>query len=114
MTSNIKQEIIDWYNKEVNEHSKVEYFDAAWPEFVEAIWGSGTEELPSGTAKTLDEFGGEGQGDQRWVVFSVGDTIYKVEGYYTSWEGDNWDNAEPYEVEPVEVSVTQYREKKGK
>jgi hypothetical protein len=115
--SNIEQEILDWFNNEyeykedyVDEgEEKAEYFSTVWPAFNEEIYGDGIVELASGTAKTVDSYGGEGKGDTYWVVFQVGDKFYRVDGYYSSWEGTNWDSAEPYEVKPVEVTVIKYK-----
>lgn len=107
--ADIKQEIIDWYNSEVSDEEKVEYFSDAWPEFQDYIYG-GSVELPSGnTATEVERFGGEGKGDTYYVVFQIGDKFYRVDGYYSSWEGANWDSAEPYEVKPVEVTVIKYK-----
>lgn len=119
MVIDIEQEIIEWFNtNEVEE--KAEYFDQAWDEFNDALitkdyeekYGWNTPVLPSGPAYKVDEYGGEGQGDSLWVVFSVGDKFYKMEGYYSSWDGGSWEDGKPYEVEPHEVTVIQYREKK--
>jgi hypothetical protein len=107
--ADIKQEILDWYNSQLESDEKVEYFDEVWPEFYEEIWGSGSVTLASGDTKTLEDFGGEGQGDQRWVVFAVGDKIYRVDGYYASWDGTTWEDPTPYEVKPVEVTVVKYK-----
>lgn len=110
----LKQEIIDWfisdyeYKEDYVEEGEEVYFDAAWEPFQDEIYGNGTVDLPSGTAKTLERFGGEGKGDTYWVVFQVGDKIYRMDGYYSSWEGANWDSAEPYEVKPKEVTVIKY------
>lgn len=109
MTINVEQEIIDWYNSFEDADDKADYFYEAWSEFQDFIYG-GSAELPSGlTATELERFGGEGKGDQYWVVFQIGDKIYRVDGYYSSWEGANWDSAEPYEVKPVEVTVVKYK-----
>lgn len=113
--STLKQEIIDWfisdceYKEDYVEEGEEVYFSSIWPCFNEEIYGSGTVDLPSGTAKTLEAYGGEGKGEEYWVVFQVGDKTYRVDGYYSSWEGTNWDDAEPYEVKPVEVTVIKYK-----
>jgi hypothetical protein len=38
-----------------------------------------------------------------------GTTYYRADGYYSSWEGSDWGDAEFYEVKPVEVTNTEYR-----
>lgn len=101
----VKQEIIDF--------TKAEYFEKAWPDFLEELkdWSSTPPEvqLPSGTAKFFKRYGGEGLGEEYWVIFSVGDELFKVVGYYSSWDGSSWDDAEIYKVEPVEVTVIEYQ-----
>lgn len=105
----VEQEIINWYNSFEDAEDKATYFYEAWSEFHEFMYG-GSVELPSGnTATEVDRFGGEGKGDVYYVVFQIGDKFYRVDGYYSSWEGVNWDSAEPYEVKPVEVTVIEYK-----
>lgn len=54
--------------------------------------------------------GGEGQGEEHWVVFSAdldGRTTYwQVPGYYMSYDGAtlHWDQA--FEVRPAEKKIT--------
>lgn len=61
-----------------------------------------------GEVKFIEDFGGEGQGDHAHVVFEIAGKTYKIDGYYNSWEGTEW-NEEAYEVEPVQVTKTEYR-----
>jgi len=120
MAIDIKQEILDWYNtNEVGD--KAEHFDEAWDDFNESLstkaetesqYKYTTPNLASGPAYKVDEFGGEGHGDDLWVVFQVGDQFFKVQGYYSSWDGGRYDDPTPFEVEPVQVTVTKYHRKK--
>ena len=60
----------------------------------------------------VEDHGGEGQGDDRWLVFQVtgeGDdvTFYKKNGYWVSHEGSTWDG-EFEEVNVVQRMVTFY------
>ncbi|AXH49315.1 hypothetical protein HWB76_gp086 [Streptomyces phage Blueeyedbeauty] len=65
-----------------------------------------------GTAYSVDyEGGGEGQGENMWVVFRIGDQLFRKYGYYSSWDGSDWDG-DLEEVEPYEVTVVRYREVK--
>lgn len=61
--------------------------------------------------KEIDSEGGEGQGDHAHIVYQVtqGDTVTLVrdDGFYSSYEGTDWDN-EWYVVVPVEKMVTFY------
>lgn len=57
----------------------------------------------------IDSFGGEGKGDQYWIVFSVkfnGKDLgtYKLDGWYASYNGHEFDDYYAfYEVEQKEV-----------
>ena len=63
-----------------------------------------------GDVEFVDDFGGEGMGDHAHVVFKVVSTgkLYKIDGYYSSWEGTDWES-EAYEVKPVEVTNIEYQ-----
>jgi hypothetical protein len=59
--------------------------------------------------KNVEQFGGEGKGDQYWVVFSVthNDEVsyFKINGWYASYDGvtiDEWDFFEAVKV-PVQT-----------
>ena len=117
--TNITQEILDWFN--VNETEEVATnIDEAWEEFYDNLsskeyveknagnkWGT-TAVLPSGPAYVVEDFGGEGQGETRYVVFSVGDQFFRVDGYYASWDGTTWEDPTPEEVVAKEVTVVRY------
>lgn len=112
----VTQEIIDWalsnddfksYYSYPGEDAK--HLDQVMELFIS--YGDGIE-IPSGTVKHVDEFGGEDMGSQRWIIFRVGEDYFQVFGYYNSWDGDNWEGAELEEVEPFERTVTSYRKKK--
>jgi hypothetical protein len=105
----ITQEIIDWNVSEGNEE---DYFEGAWRNCREDLeWSSGENgiALPSGKATFVKSFGGEGKGEEYWILFKVGEELFKVDGYYSSWDGVSWDNAELYKVAPVEVTVIEYQ-----
>lgn len=57
--------------------------------------------------RMLREEGGEGKGDLIYIVIQVGDMYFRIDGFYSSWEGFFWDNPW-YQAHPVEVSVTEY------
>lgn len=59
----------------------------------------------------VEEFGGEGQGDDYWVVFKVGDQFFKKNGWYASYDGGELDG-DLHEVFPTEVTRTEYTTKK--
>lgn len=58
-----------------------------------------------------DHGGGEGDGEERWYVFSVtdaaGERLFRRNGYYASYDGSHFDG--PTEaVAPVQKTVTVY------
>lgn len=124
--TDIKQEIVDWFNDNI-EGESTEYLSSyAFREFLEALsaesevgkpfsWREGvvtTAVLASGPAYLeADVHGEDGNYEARYIVFSVGDQLFEVAGYYSSWDGDNWDGAEPFEVESYEETVIRYKKK---
>lgn len=112
----IQQEIIDWVNTEYPSSTPKTTFESAWPDFLDSLWSYGDTkkeaELPSGTATEFKKFGGEGKGEEYWAIIQVGDELFEVSGYYSSWDGVSWDDAEICKVEPVEVTVIEYQKVK--
>lgn len=62
----------------------------------------------------IDGYGGEGQGDKYWGVARLKDThgnqlIFKVEGWYSSYDGSECDDPTEWEiVKPVEKTTIVY------
>lgn len=53
--------------------------------------GDKTIDLPGiGTAKLVDSYGGEGQGDEYWRVFEIDGEFYKADHYYNSYDVEPW------------------------
>lgn len=108
----IKQELQAW-NEGQGDYYKVQNA------IVEELWewtdgGGRTKsfEIPSGTVTLVEDHGGgEGDGETRFIVIKVGEQLFQYNGYYSSWDGTEWDD-DLYEVEPYDVTVTQYRVKK--
>lgn len=116
--TNITQEILDWYNVNDVGAEATTVDTEVWNEFYESLhtketverydWAS-TATLPSGPAYIVEDHGGgEGDGEERFVVFQVGDQFFQVDGYYASWDGTTWEDTTPYEVKAKEVTVIQY------
>lgn len=116
----IEQEIIDWHNSQESKDSvyfeEAEYLDFAWGQsdysFYDELY-SNTVKLASGEAKKVRDTGGSDEGTHRSVIFSVGEQYFEAEGYYSSWEGDNWDDINLKEVTPKEVKVIRFFPKEG-
>lgn len=60
--------------------------------------------------KVVTDFGGEGQGSNRYIVFRIGDQLFRKSGYYASYHGSDWDG-DFDEVEEYERTITDYRVK---
>lgn len=54
-----------------------------------------------------DHGGGEGSGEERWIVIKVDGRLFRKDGYYMSYEGSTFDS-ELREVSPVVKEVTFY------
>lgn len=65
-----------------------------------------------GLVEVVDSYGGEGQGDEYWKVFRFKDRYFRVNAYYSSWDGVNFDMADIEEVFPEEVTTIVYKTKK--
>ena len=63
------------------------------------------------TVIEVDSYGGEGHGDEYWHLYQINDRYFKLEATWVSWDGVYWDEAELYEVEPKEVTVTKWVKK---
>jgi hypothetical protein len=81
-----------------------------------AIWQNLHSEGKSGTrdgwtGEVVSSYGGEGQGDQYWMVVSVSDgettRYFRKDGWYASYDGGYLDG-DTYEVKPVERLVKFY------
>lgn len=63
-----------------------------------------------GIVTVVETFGGEGMGDQYYMVFKLedcsGERFFKLDGWYASWDGGTYDRM--FEVKPVEKTVTFY------
>jgi hypothetical protein len=55
----------------------------------------------------VDSFGGEGMGEEIWVVVQVGDQYFEKDGYYASHYGTDWDGSFT-EVSPSQKTITVY------
>jgi hypothetical protein len=56
--------------------------------------------------------GQEGGGEDIWIVFHVGNQLFKLTGWYGSWDGSNWDEGDVFEVVAEEKIVVVYNKKK--
>lgn len=61
-----------------------------------------------GEFKKVDQHGGEGQGEKWWSVkyFKDHDVYIKTNGFYTSYNGTDFEDGYGEEVRPVEKTIT--------
>jgi hypothetical protein len=92
--------------------------DTGWGGWVEFGWsGTKVRHVPElGDVKIVEDFGGEGQGDTRYLVFQVTDEegevrLFQKDGYYSSYNGSDWDG-DFYEVVETKEIVTVYKQKR--
>ena len=66
--------------------------------------------------KCVEHFGGEGEGDKYWAVFSVTNTktnkveYWKIPGWYASYQGGEYTFSSMFRVEQVEKTITVWKE----
>lgn len=81
-------------------------------EFQEALgWRTDDSyDLEGLTLSLVDQHGGEGEGDEYYVVFYAKETnqYFRFDGTYSSWDGRDYDSSHLYEVRPVDRVVTFY------
>lgn len=93
------------------------YFDSAMNEIEDIFYPVKVAEIPAGRISIKENVGGgEGEGETRYMVFKLenqnGDVQhFRVDGYYASWDGSNWESAELYEVQKVPVQTFEYTRK---
>lgn len=125
VTATQVQSAIEAYNEKVYETNEKE--PENWREnFAQALldgkeWNSQTKEYEDVTVE-LDGFGAvtlvdskpgfEGGGEDIWIVFLVGDQLFKLTGWYGSWDGSNWEEGDVFEVVAEEKVVVVYNKKK--
>lgn len=65
-------------------------------------------DIKNGPRITLvDTGGGEGDGAPIWIILSVGDQLFRANGYYSSWDSSEMDG-QIEEVKAVQVNRTEY------
>lgn len=86
-------------------------------DFLNESWDEDVIEIPYKdsiiTLTIVDQYGGEGQGDTYWVVFSAKyndeKTFYKIDGWYASYSGHEFYDYVPVKVEKVPVQTYEWK-----
>lgn len=101
----------DVFEEEFPEHPSYGSYDTEWDELSYMLDKKGGVDVPGlGLVEKVDDYGGEGQGDDLWfvikVTFPVGDDkFYRKSGYWVSHDGSYWDG-EFEEVTPKQKTIT--------
>lgn len=68
------------------------------------------DSLGIGEIEEVEQYGGEGQGDTWYSVkyFKDHDVYIRTDGYYSSYNGTDFDEGYGYEVKPTEKTITVY------
>jgi hypothetical protein len=103
------------------EEAKAEFLDGSWITSLEEAsrawmhikYEADSASTPDGfTAKVEAQYGGEGQGDQYWVVISLSDgettRYFRKDGWYASYDGGELDG-DTSEVKPQEKTIVVYQ-----
>ena len=93
-------------------HDPDEYDSELWRKLSWTLGRKG-QNIREYTITCVEDFGGEGQGDTRFVVFAIVDNenqttqYFRKDGHYVSYDGSTWDG-EFREVQAKEKMVTFY------
>lgn len=89
-----------------------QYVDRGYASIESPDWGElyGGIDTSLGEVKLVEEVGGEGEGEHTHVVVQTVATgqYFRINGYYSSYDGTDWDDSDLYEVKKVERLVTFY------
>lgn len=96
--------------QEILEKIKVVFKDSI-DEFAYTNDWEDKENIGIGDFKEVDQHGGEGEGERWWSVkhFSKHNIYIKVRGFYSSYNGTDFDYGWGEEVKPQEKVVTVYQ-----
>jgi hypothetical protein len=89
-----------------------QYEDRGYEDIEDPDWGEIGSSLDTsvGEVKLIEDVGGEGQGDHAHVVIQTVATgqFFRINGYYSSYDGTDWYDSELHEVQPVTKTVVVY------
>jgi hypothetical protein len=99
------EELQEWYKGQQNRWG---LFDA----LEDDVYEPGID-LPSGRLLRVAGEGGEGEGTTYFYVFSIGEQLFRVDGYWASWDGVTYSEYIDalHEVEAVPTTVIEYKRK---
>lgn len=113
----VVEKLLEYYNEDLSrlengdyyDDDGVSYFEEIADDLSEDLYGTGIE--VDGLHLTLvEQFGGEGEGDEYFVVFTIQETgqFFRFDGYYSSFDGTNWEDTALREVQKTAKTITVY------
>lgn len=107
---------LEFFYGEINSDAAEEFTESTGVKF--ELDDDGTLVIEGSAVRLVDNFGGEGKGNDFWVVLSVekdGVVRYvKNDGWYSSYEGRNFDKADGVEVFPYKQITTSWATNESK
>lgn len=100
-----RQEELEERYDELSEEEQAEYSDEAFADALQ--WRKEGVELPGVGLATCVDY--EHINEDLKLVFKVGDQLFRITGYYSSYDADEWDS-QVVEVEAREKIITVYEE----
>lgn len=61
-----------------------------------------------GAIECVEQRGGEGEGDEYWIVFKIGERYFRKNAFWVSWDGVDWEGSIE-EVRPEQQTVTVWK-----
>lgn len=113
----VTEKLLEYYNEDLSRLEDGDYYDDAGVGYFEEIAGDLSEDLygngieVDGLHLTLvEQVGGEGEGDEYFVVFTIQETgqFFRFDGYYSSYDGTNWEDTALREVQKTAKTITVY------
>lgn len=90
----------------LREHGRTSYGYGSW--LLGQLYGSDAVAISGlGVVTLVDQFGGEGLGDEAWFVFELDGRMFRINGYHSSYYGTYYDG-DVHEVKPQIVERVEY------
>ena len=100
--SKLKELVESFSNLDLAEDSQATLYDQ-WNDFL-----AGSKDKFEVNGWTIIPIEQDRLNSNVYVVFQIGDELWRMDGWYASYEGSNFDDAVPYKVIAKEVTVIDY------
>jgi len=113
----VVEKLLEYYNEDLSrledghyyDEDGVTYFEEIADDLSEDLYGTGLE-VDGLHLKLVEQVGGEGEGDEYFVVFTIEETgqFFRFDGYYSSFDGTSWESTALREVQKTAKTITVY------